>query len=467
MRSRLLLTSVAAVTLLGPATAALAQPGVIRVERHRGPGGPGGPMSAPPALRVEHAPPRPGFEWIPGRWDWRGNRWEWLGGRYEREHHGQHWAPGHWDHVGPSWVWSEGAYAGGGIAVAGPGIDVQIGGSIGAPPPPPPPAPGSGPYLPVPPGVMLPTGAPPPPQVERFAPRPGFDWIPGRWDWRANRWAWIGGRYEAEHPGQHWAPGRWVQNGPQWTWNDGAYVDVAAAPPPPPPPPVDMPPPHDWHVDRPAVSSYWPAKGEPGARVVIRGENFPPDVQVMWGPQPIAAAKVEPEKIVFEVPPGAQSATILLKRDRGRDLIVGNFEVTNYDADADAKRIEAEREAAAQAAWNANQARLARDQAARQAAVDAEWTQMDTDRAQRRAARLAEIRARWQAAFLADPDTQSELTLHAQRIAQLERAKDIASVSANAKLGVRIDVATARENDRHAQRMDALQAAFNARGGTP
>src|SRR6185437_14265352 len=111
--------------------------------------------------------------------------------------------------------------------------------------------------------------------------------------------------------------------------------------------------------------------------------------------------------------------------------------------------LEAERVAAAQAAWQANQARLAKDQAARQAQIDAEWAQLDSTREQRRAARIAEIRAQWKAAFLADPDTQAELALHAQRVAELERAKDVASITANTKLGVRIDVATARENDRH------------------
>jgi hypothetical protein len=453
MRSNMLLFGVATATLLGSAPMVLAQPGTVRVER-RGhvppPGGPGGPMEAPPPVRFERAAPRPGFEWIPGRWDWRGGRWEWMAGRYEPEHHGQHWNPGHWDHAGAGWVWTEGGYVDGGL---------NVGVTIGGPPP-------GGPGVVV---ATMPNVPPPPPQVERWSPRPGFEWIPGRWDWRHGRYIWIAGRYEAEHPGQHWNPGRWVQNGPQWTWNEGAYVEAAMPQPQPPPPPpmAEIPPPHEWHFDRPEVSSYWPAKGKAGTRVVIRGENFPPDTQVMWGPDPVAAAKIEPNKIVFEVPPAAQSATILLKRGGNRDLIVGNFEVAAYDALAEERALEAERMAAAQAAWQATQARLAKDEAARQAQIDAEWAQMEANREQRRAARIAEIRAQWNAAFLADPDTQAELALHARRVAELERAKDVASVTANTKLGVRIDVATARENDRHAQRMAALQTAFNARGGTP
>jgi hypothetical protein len=185
----------------------------------------------------------------------------------------------------------------------------------------------------------------------------------------------------------------------------------------------------------------------------------------LWGPNPVMGAKVEAEKIIFEVPPASQSATILIKRDHGHDLVVGNFEVADFDADAEAKTLAAQRLAAAQAAWAQNQAQLAKDQAARQAALDAQYQQRETDRQTRRAARLEELRQKWQSAFLADPDTQAELTLHAQRVAELQRAKDLASVSANAKLGVRIDVATQRENDRHDQRMAALKAAFDARGG--
>ena len=78
-----------------------------------------------------------------------------------------------------------------------------------------------------------------------------------------------------------------------------------------------------------------------------------------------------------------------------------------------------------------------------------------------------ELQAKWNAAFLADADTQDELTLHAQRVADLERMKDVASLSADAKIAVRIDLATQKENDRHTQRMAALEAAFKTKGGAP
>jgi hypothetical protein len=87
-------------------------------------------------------------------------------------------------------------------------------------------------------------------------------------------------------------------------------------------------------------------------------------------------------------------------------------------------------------------------------------------REQRRAERIAEIQARWKRAFLADDDTQDELTLHAQRMAEIVRMRDLADLTANAKLAVRIEVALSRENDRHDRRMTALQASFQA-GGNP
>lgn len=319
-----------------------------------------------------------------------------------------------------------------------------------------------------------PTEPPPPPRDEHVVQRPGMEWVAGRWDWRDHKWAWMPGRWEKQHAGQHWHPGHWDHAGASYVWTEGAWgaggpEPIAAPPPPPPPgpmpPPENVPPPHEWHLDRPTVSSYWPNKGKVGTRVVIHGKNFPADAQIMWGPAPVTAAKVDPEKIVFEVPPAAQSATILIKRDHGHDLVVGNFEVASFDADAEAKRIEAQRMAAAQAAWASSQAQLAHDQAARQAALDAAYTQREADRQSRRAARMEEIRQKWQAAFLSDADTQAELTLHAQRVADLARAKDLAGVTANSKLGVRIDVATQRENDRHDQRMAALKTAFDARGG--
>jgi len=429
-----------------------------REERRLPPPVANGPTEAPPSPREEHQAARAGFVWIPGKWEWKG-RWDWTAGHWERERAGKQWHPGHWDRSGTSWVWTEGGWVDGGTAV------------------PPPPMPNG---APPPPNDHRPHAPPPPPRAENPTVKAGFVWVAGRWDWKNDQWAWIDGHWERERAGKRWRPAEWQNQSNTWVLVDGDWIDASAQVPPPPtdntmpppPPPGDMD--HDrdhrehreWKLERPTVSSYWPAKGKAGTRVVIRGRNFAPDTQVMWGPDPVAAAKVKDDFIEFQVPPTATSATILLKA-RGRDLIVGNYEVANYDADAEARRIAAEREAAAQQAWAAQQARYAKDEAARRAAMEQHWQEMEANREQRREQRLQEIRAKWQAAFLADADTQDELTLHAQRVAELTRAKDVATVSNNQKLGVRIDVALAKENDRHEQRMAALQTAFSSRGGHP
>ena len=111
---------------------------------------------------------------------------------------------------------------------------------------------------------------------------------------------------------------------------------------------------------------------------------------------------------------------------------------------AEQKRIDDERRKAAQAEWADQQKRWAKDRAAREAAFHQHEQELATTREQRREQREKELRAKWNAAFLADADTQDELTLHAQRVADLERMKDVASLSADAKIGVRVDLATRR-----------------------
>jgi len=444
--------------------AAQAQPDV---RDHRDHGGPAmkrppppnaattGPTQAPPSPREEKQAARAGFVWTPGKWDWNG-KWDWSAGHWERERAGKQWHQGHWDRSGASWSWTEGAWMDGSAAMPPTGDhdhDHDHDHNQAA-------------------TDHRPHSAPPLSREEKHnAARAGFVWQSGRWDWKSDQWAWVDGHWERERAHKKWRTAQWQNQNNTWVLVDGAWIDEGAAdgasPPPPPPQgePRGYPAMHEWRIERPTVSSYWPAKGQVGQRVMIRGRNFSPDTRVMWGPDEVRAAKVKDDMIEFQVPPAAQSVTILLKGKGGRDFIVGNFEVANYDADADARRIEADRIAAAQAAWSTQQAMWAKDQAARQAALDAEWQQREQTREQRREQRIQEIRSRWQAAFLADEETQSELMLHAERTAQLTRAKDVASVMANQKLGVRIDVALGRENDRHDQRMGAFQAAFSAKGG--
>jgi len=316
-----------------------------------------------------------------------------------------------------------------------------------------------------PPPGDYPREAPPPPHEEKLEARAGFVWAAGRWDWRGGKWEWLPGHWERERPGKRWNPGRWDHQGDRWVLVEGSWGDGAAPPPSPGEPPAPAPDdrgehPREWKLDRPVVSSYWPVKGKIGSRIVIRGRNFPEDAMVMWNGTQVTGAKVEPERIVVAVPPGATSGALSLHTGRHRELTVGNFEVANYDAEAEARRRAEEERRQAEQAWAERQKQLAKDRAARLAAIEQHHRELDETREQRRAEREREIRAKWEAAFLADPDTQAELTLHAQRIAELVRMREVAELSGNGKLGVRIGVAQSREDDRHQARMTALHDGF-------
>lgn len=325
-----------------------------------------------------------------------------------------------------------------------------------APPPPPPQAP-----------VQVnagPTEAPPSPREEKVAARAGFVWVSGNWDWRNNKWEWVAGHWERERAGKRWNPSRWEQRDGRWSRIDGDWVDASA----PMPPGQHGPGRHHWRLERPVISSYWPAKGKPGSRVTIRGKNFPATTEVVFAGQPVRAAKIKDDQILFVVPPGAASGPIELRTGGRRALPVGMFEVAaGFDPVAEQRRLEEERRKAAEAAWKARQQQLAKDRAARMQWLRERQEERERTREQRRAERIAALKAKWANAFLADPDTQSELTLHAQRVAELQRAKEVAEVANNGKLVIRIGVAQSREDDRHQQRMAALQASFNANGGQP
>lgn len=61
---------------------------------------------APPRLRSEQRPARPGrdYLWLPGSWDWRGNDWDWAPGRWERpSERGQRWVKARYIREGSAW----------------------------------------------------------------------------------------------------------------------------------------------------------------------------------------------------------------------------------------------------------------------------------------------------------------------------------------------------------------------------
>jgi hypothetical protein len=442
--------------------AALAQP-AVRDHRHGVPTGPAtpaadaGPTAAPPPLREEkHDAARAGFVWIEGQWDWKAGKWDWTPGHWEREHAGKHWRPRRWEQKDGHWLRVEGGWD---VGAATPPPATTPPATTPPPSTTPPPA-----TTPPPPPGGWPTAAPPPPRAETHDPtRAGFVWIEGQWDWKDNNWSWVAGHWEREQTGKRWRPHRWEQHDGHWARVEGGWEDGAAPVPPAPPDQTGMAPHHEhhWKLDRPVVSSYWPVKGKAGSKVIIRGKNFPNDAQVLLGGNPVTGAKIGADKIVFVIPAAAASGAITVRAGGRRELPVGAFEVAaTYDPVAEQKRIEEEQRKAAEAAWNARQTQLAKDRAAREALIKQRREDLERTREERRAKRVAEIQAKWNAAFLADADTQAELTLHAQRVAEIERMRDIVDINGNAKLAVRIEIAQTREDQRHQQRMDALHTSF-------
>jgi hypothetical protein len=383
------------------------------------------PREAPPSPRQEKVAARAGFVWVPGNWDWKNGKWEWIAGRWERVRAGKQWREPRWERKGDYWE-----------LVAGAWID-------------------AGPA-----GLDYPTEAPPSPREERIAARAGFVWIPGRWEWKNRKWEWTAGRWERERAGKKFREGRWERQGDRWVYLDGDWIDAAGAPA------IRDHRRPKFTLERAVVGSYWPVKGKAGTRVVIRGKNFGPDTTVIWGGQPLRGARVKPEEIAFLIPKDATGGTIAVRTANGRTLPVGAFEVVaDFDPIAEQKKLEEERRRAAEAAVAERQRKLARDRAAREAEINRRIEERIASREQRRADRIAQLQTQWDRAFLRDEQTQFELTLHSQRVADLVRMAEVAELSNNQKLAVRVEVARAREDARHAQRMATLKAAFQ--GGRP
>ena len=409
------------------------------------------PTEAPPPSREEKAEAaKSGETWVKGRWDWKSNKWEWMAGHWERERAGKHWREAHWEKRNDHFELEEGVWEDGG------GVPANV--TAGT----------------------WPTEAPPPSREEKVeAAKAGEIWAKGRWDWKNGKWEWMAGHWERERPNKRWREASWEKKEGHYVVVEGSWEDGGAPIPPPPGEGEHHEGDHrdgdrrdgahrrEWKIDRPAVSSYWPTKGKAGARIVVRGQNFPADAMVMFAGQPVKGAKVTSNEIEFHVPEGAPSGEIALRTigEHRRDLMVGAFEVkADYDVVAEQRRLDDEHHKLAEANWAARQAKFAKDRIAREAEVEKRWKDMDGSREERRERRNAEIRAKWDAAFLRDPDTQNELTLHAERVAKITRMHDVAEINGDSKLGIRIDIASQREAARHEVRMQALHASFGKEG---
>jgi hypothetical protein len=142
----------------------------------------------------------------------------------------------------------------------------------------------------------------------------------------------------------------------------------------------------------------------------------------------ITPSLISDELIEFVVPVNAHDASIALRMPRGqREIAVGSFnvELPVYERP-----------------WND---------------YGSSWNK---NRKHRRYKSISTLRGRWHRAFLATPQVQAELSLHAARNARLNRMLRVASYRQDRNLIVRIRFAMSREDSRHERRMQILKNAF-------
>ena len=71
-------------------------------------------QNAPPKMRSEHKPSRPGHDylWVQGFWHWHGNGWDWVPGRWDRpEAHGAKWVKARYVREGSVYVYQPGHWS--------------------------------------------------------------------------------------------------------------------------------------------------------------------------------------------------------------------------------------------------------------------------------------------------------------------------------------------------------------------
>ncbi len=194
----------------------------------------------------------------------------------------------------------------------------------------------------------------------------------------------------------------------------------------------------------PTVLSYAPLTGPAGTTVTVVGRNFEAGTYVTYDGKLLAPSLITNRKLEFAIPAGASDGVISIRGPSARAATtVGAFDVvTPKPAPTWGVNVNAN------ASWRVR--------------FDSSERERVQSRRGRRANRAKQYQQRWRRAFLRDTKTQAELTLHARRIAKLERMKRIATARDNARLARRIDIAIKRENLRHDRKMTQLEQAFFA-----
>jgi hypothetical protein len=241
---------------------------------------------------------------------------------------------------------------------------------------------------------------------------------------------------------------------------------AVAVPPPPPPPPPDLRPeprPRPDRRNKPIVTDYSPRIGPAGTIVTVQGRHFGKDLELVYGNSVLPMKRMSNRSFQFEVPRREGDNLIILRVPRGRDVVVGGFNVVKQRHPDDRRKIWKERQSRAEKRWKERQRELARSQAEREAELRRQEEEMRREREARRRAQQAALRAKWEAAFLATIDVRAEMAIHAERMARLQRMLRLAEAGDHGGLAVRIHVLMDAEGARHEQRMNDLRTAHARR----
>lgn len=163
--------------------------------------------AAPPALRMEVAPPAPSprHQWIAGYWGWQGGAHVWMTGHWAMPPRpGYLWEPARWETVNGSWMFYDGHWR---------TADVPMAQDVYQPP--------------APPVQEIVVATPPPAPIEEVRPASPFVgalWIPGFWHWQGMRHVWVAGRWSAPPAGHVWEADRWDhRRDNQWVHRPGHW----------------------------------------------------------------------------------------------------------------------------------------------------------------------------------------------------------------------------------------------------
>ena len=212
------------------------------------------------------------------------------------------------------------------------------------------------------------------------------------------------------------------------------------------------------------VISHFAHQVAPGNKVVVRGFNLPGDAMIRIDGIDVTPEFREPNAIVFQVPSSVQGGPIFLSSPSlDRPLYVGEFAPRSDTWQAETNELRRRRWRVAENAWRQRKPNLGRSRAQRETARGIREDEMRRNRAERRRNSIAAYQARWQADFLKAPETRAEMALHSRRMARLWRMLRLAESLGRDNMVIRVDVAMARERQRHRGRMAALRTRIAAK----